>query len=428
MKPRLTSLSLTLILTACSGSGVPMAPERSPHFGPVSDRLQLGGTVYAYADIEGDAERATDFLLTLLRDFPGLVQERGAHRLNATTLVRILGLDQVRAIGMSSYRADELYHNRGFIYHTGAREGLLKLFGAEPGLFGVLAMAPEAADMVWQQQLDLTALVDVIRALGELGVGISPDELDQALSAPALDLDITWGAIVERLNTTAALILSIDESRPLRIPGESFWFPYTDFLFQVDGLSELADAIARRAASDPFINSEQTEDWIIISPAIRLPPPWNAYQPSVIKERATGRMFVVSSPAFLRSCLSTVENVTAAPDFMRAFAQLPRTGNGLTYLSPRMTRQMHAVLDRVVAGNGGSVTTSVIRFFLPDVGYPAGWVAKNTEDGLLFTSNTPSSHKSTLLTLGYAALLPAIAVIGVSALAPAPEVTKGPLP
>lgn len=428
MKLLLTSLMLVSLLTACRGSGVPMAPEKSPHFGPVSERLQLGGTVYAYADIEGDAERAADFLLTLLRDFPGLVQERGAHRLNATTLVRILGLDQVRAIGMSSYRSGELYHNRGFVYHAGAREGLLKLFGAEPGPFGVLAVAPEAADLVWEQQINLTVLVEVIRALGELGVGISPDELDEALSAPALDLDISWGSIVEQLDTTAALILAIDESRPLRIPGESFWFPYTDFLFHIDGLSELGDAMARRAASDPFIASEQTEDWIIISPAIRLPPPWNAYQPSVIKENATGRMFVVSSPTFLKTCLATVENVTTDPDFTQAFEGLPRTGNGLTYLSPRMTRQMHAVLDRVVAGGGGSVTTSLVRFFLPDVGYPAGWVAKNTEDGLLFTSNTPSSHKSTLLTLGYAALLPAIAVIGVSALAPAPEIAQRSTP
>jgi hypothetical protein len=36
----------------------------------------------------------------------------------------------------------------------------------------------------------------------------------------------------------------------------------------------------------------------------------------------------------------------------------------------------------------------------------------------LITSNSPSSHKSTLLTLGYVALLPAVAVVGASVLAP----------
>ncbi len=401
-------------LAACSGSGVPMAPQRSPHFDAVSKEIQLGGTVYAYADIDGDAERAADFLLTLLRDLPGLVPQHSANRLNATTLVRILGLHNVQAIGLSSYENESLYHNRSFVHHTGAREGLLKLFGAEPAAFDLLSIAPEDADLVWEQQVDVGVLVDIIRALGELGVGTTPEELDRALSEPVLDLDITLGTILERLDTTVGLILAVDESRPLHIPGESFWFPYTDFLFRVDGLGELADAIADRAAFDPFIALERTEDWLLIRPAIRLPPPWNAYEPSVIKEIATGRLYIVSSPAFLKSCLSTTDGVAQSTDFIRAFEQLPMIGNGLTYFSPRMTRQMHALLDRVIEANGLSITTSIARLFLPDVGYPVGWVARNTDAGLLITSNSPSSHKSTLLTLSYAALLPAAAVIGAS--------------
>jgi hypothetical protein len=400
-----------------------MAPQKSPHFDTVSAELQLGGTVYAYADIEGDAERAADFLLTLLRDLPGFVPPQGASRLNATALVRILGLHNVQAIGLSSYQNESLYHNRAFIHHSGARKGLLKLFGAEPAAFDLVTIAPNDADLVWEQQVDARVLVDIVRALGELGVGMTPEALDKALGERVLGLDITLGAIIERLDTTAGLILAVDENRPLRIPGESFWFPYTDFLFRIDGLGELADAIAAGAALDPFIVSERTEDWVIIRPAIRLPPPWNAYEPSVMKEVATGRMYVVSSPAFLKKCLSTMEGVVRSADFIRAFEQLPMTGNALAYLSPRMTRQMHALLDRVIETNGSSITTTLTRFFVPDVGYPVGWVASNINGGLLITSNTPSSHKSTLLTLGYAALLPAAAVIGASLLAPrGPEV------
>jgi len=413
MKQRFAPIFLG-VLIACGGTGVPMAPQQSPHFDAVSTQLQLGGTVYAYADIEGDAERAADFLLTLLRDLPGLVPQQGVNRLNATTLVRILGLHNVQAIGLSSYENESLYHNRSFIHHAGAREGLLKLFGAEPAAFDLVSIAPENADLVWEQQLDVRVLVDIVRALGELGVGPTPEELDKALRERVLDLDMTLGAILEQLNTTAGLILAVDESRPLRIPGESFWFPYTDFLFRIDGLADLADAIAARAELDPFIASERTEDWVIIRPAIRLPPPWNAYEPSVVKEVASGRMYIVSTPEFLERCLSATGSVAQSADFIRAFEQLPTVGNGLTYLSPRMTRQMHAVLDRVIEINGSSITTSIARFFLPDVGYPVGWVARNTDDGILFTSNTPSSHKSTLLTLGYAALLPALAVVGAS--------------
>ncbi len=416
MKPFFTSF-VSLALVACSTGGVPMAPEKSPHFDAVSAKLQLGGTVYAYADIDGDAERATDFLLTLLRDLPHLMPRQGPTGLTASKLVRILGLHDLRAIGLSSYQKESSYHNRTFIHHAGVREGLLKTFGGEPASFELLSIAPQHADLVWEQQLDVGAIVDIVRSLGNLGVGMAPEELERALHGRFLGLDISLGAVLYGLNTTAGLILAVDERSTLRIPGESFSFPYTDFLFRIDGLSDLADAIAKRAAFDPLIALERTDEWITVRPAIALPPPWNAYEPSIIKEVATGRMYIVSSSSFLRTCLATTKGIGQLPAFENAFEGLPSMGNALMYMSPRLTRAAHGVLDRVIATTGSTVTTSIVRFFLPDVGFPVGWVASNTDDGMLVTSNTPSSHKTTLLTLGYAALLPGLAVVGSSMLA-----------
>ena len=237
---------------------------------------------------------------------------------------------------------------------------------------------------------------------------------------------MSLGAILNRLGTTFGLILSVDEGRSLQIPGESFRFPYTDVLFRVDGLGDLGDALIRRAALDPFIAVEQTESHVVVRPAIQLPPPWNAYEPAIIKESATGRMYLVSSPRFLERCLDAGGGLTQSPDFTRAFGRLPSEGNGLIYFSPRLTRAMHALLDRVIEANGSSVTASIVRFLLPDVGHPVGWVVQNRPDGLLVASSSPSSHKSTLLTIGYAALLPAAAVFGVSLLEadePPPELS-----
>jgi hypothetical protein len=391
-----------------------MAPEQSPYFEAVSRELHLGGTAYAYADIDGDPQRAADFLLTLLRDVPELGLANGARGLNATSLVRILGLDRVKAIGWSSYESGGLYRNHSYIHYTGARAGLLRAFGDEPATFAALAVAPQRTDFIWEQQLDLGALVEVVRALAEAGVGMTPDKLARMLAEPVLDLSISLGSVLEGLKARAGVILAIDESRRLSIPGESFSFPYTDFLVQVDGVGSLGDALIRRAASDPFIRSRRTEAWIVVSPSIRLPPPWNAYEPSLIKDLASGRFYVVSSPAFLKECLATVDGVATTPEGARAFEGLPQTGNGLAYMSPRMTRQMHAALDQVIAANGQSVLTLMARFLLPSVGYPVGWVVRNEDEGILFTSNTPSSHKSTLLTLGFVGALPAVVALGSS--------------
>lgn len=424
---RLSPIVLGLIgLCACAGSDVPVAPVKSPHFDAVSERLQLGGTVYAYVDIDGDAERAADFVLSLLRDLPELLPQQSTHRLNATSLVRVLGLDAVRAVGLSSYERGDLYHNRTFIHHTGSRRGLLRALGGEPAPFAMASLAPEDADLVWEQQVDVASLVEMVREIGELGVGLSPEELDAELRRPVLGLGVSWGALLENLRATVGVVLSLDEGRNLWIPGESFTFAYTDFVLRVDGLAPLADAIIERAASEPFLRSRSNDGWVIVSPAIRLPPPWNAYEPALMKEQATGRLYVVSSPAFMERCLATAEtgNIASNVVFQTAFADLPRSGNGMTFLSPTMTRQMHAALDQVIAAQGGTITTTVARVLLPDAGTPVGWALRNEPNGMLFTSNTASSHKSTLLTMGLAALLPAAVIVGASWMAaePAPDV------
>lgn len=409
------SVAFLVLLAGCARGGVPMAPSKSPYFDAVTAQLHLGGTVYAYADIDGDAARAADFMLTLLRDHPEISPARGVRTLSATALVRILGLDMVKAVGMSSFeRGEELYHNRTFIHHLGARAGLLRAFGGEPAGFSTLDVAPTGADMIWEQQIDLGALLDVVRALGEVGVGITPEALDEALDQRFLELDVTLRQLVERADVTAALILALDGSRNLWFPGESVTFPFTDFLFRVDGMGLLADAIIERASSDPFIRSSRTKDWIVVSPAVRLPPPWNAYEPALVKELATGRLYVVSSPAFLRRCLDGGDGVRGDPDFTQAFAELPQVGNGLTYFSAEMTREMHAIVDEVLAAGGPPVAALLARFFLPVAGYPTGWVVRSEPDGLLFTSNTASSHKSTLVTLGALAVLPAVIALGAS--------------
>lgn len=406
------------LVGGCAKSTVPVAPNQSPHFGVVSDELQLGGTAYVYADIEGDAERAADFLLSLLRDLPEVAPARGTNQVSAKSLVRILGLDSVKAIGLSSYLRGELFHNRSFLHHTGEPAGLLRLFGGEPVELDLVKLAPKSADFVLEQQVDVGVVLDIVRELSQLGVGLSPEELDEMLRERVLTLDVTLGQLLRELETTLGVILEVDDSRNLWIPGEPLMFPYTDFLFRVDGLEALGDAIIERAASDPFIRSKRSDGWVVISPAIRLPPPWNAYEPSLVKEIATGRLYAVSKPAFLWRCLETTEGVDTTSDFGEAFDGLSTTGNGLMYLSPELTRQLHAVLDGVSQSEGNAIAAKLVRFFLPDAGLPAGWALERKETGLLLRSNTSSSHKSTLLTLGYAALLPAVAVVGASMLGP----------
>ena len=72
---------------------------------------------------------------------------------------------------------------------------------------------------------------------------------------------------------------------------------------------------------------------------------------------------------------------------------------------------MHAALDKVVAAQGPAIQTHVARALLPTAGEPYAWMLRNEADGVLFQSNSDTSHKSTLLTFGFGALLPAMVLL-----------------
>ena len=400
-------------LVSCRAATIPTAPTPSPYFDAVGAKLEIGGEVFAYADVDGDAALASEFLLTVLRDAPELRRLADASRLHGASLSRVLGLDSLKAIGLSSVAVGDRYRNRGFAY-VPTRRGLFEVTGGDPRELGMLAIAPSQSDLVWEQQLDAHALIIVLRGLAELGIGTTPEGLEAWLDAPLSRLDIAPRDLLEGLESTMGVIASVDETRNVWLPGQRFTFPFTSFVVAIDGVSDLTDSIARYAGRDPFIRARQSDGWTIVSPSIRLPPPWNAYEPAVMTDGATGRTYLVSSPSYLQRCLESGGSIATDPAFERTSSELPKTGNGFLYLSPRLTRVMHAALDQVVAARGPAIQTHVARALLPTAGEPYAWVLRHEPDGLLFRSNSASSHKSTLLTFGFAAVVPALILLALS--------------
>jgi hypothetical protein len=409
MNRALFSLLLAL-LPACGGPGVLVAATPSPYFEAVGANLELGGEVFLYADIDGDADRAADFLLRILRDAPELAGAVEPSRLHGASLARALGLDRATAVGLSSVEDGSRYRNRGFV-SLAERDGVFRVWGEAPKGFSVLDIAATDADLVWQQEIDADAFVDLARSLGKLGLGISPDELDAMLDAPLAGLDVTARDVLDDLTTTLQVVSSVDESRNVWLPGESFTFPHTDFVIAVDGIASLTEAFVRYATRDPFVRAQRSDRWVVVTPSIRLPPPWNAYEPALMMDVTTGRTYLVSSRGFLQQCLGTSDRLRANPTFVETTSALPQDGNGFIYLSPRITRVMHAALDKVVAAQGPATQTHVARALLPTPGEPYAWALRNQPDGVLFRSNSASSHKSTLVTFGLAALLPALILL-----------------
>src|SRR5208283_694532 len=171
--------SLVVLLTACSRkpetgattkpAAVELVPEaeRSRHFDAVNSHLELGGTLYAYADVDGDVLAIAGNVQALVRQI-AIAQPKAAPfaRQDFKALFTELGLNDVKAIGLSSVReAGGSFRNRAFLYTPDGRHGIFAVFGGQPGRFVGARLAPADTDFYGEHEFDVTVLYDTVKSV-----------------------------------------------------------------------------------------------------------------------------------------------------------------------------------------------------------------------------------------------------------------------
>ena len=92
--------------------------KRSSNFFEVAKNLDLGGSVYAFVDVDGDLSRlmkeARDLITIFKDDVPESVQPILGN-LNFEGILDVLGLGGIQAFGLSSHQDGEVFRNKTFI-------------------------------------------------------------------------------------------------------------------------------------------------------------------------------------------------------------------------------------------------------------------------------------------------------------------------
>ncbi|MDF3058407.1 MAG: hypothetical protein K0R17_2622 [Rariglobus sp.] len=349
MKPTLVvtgALALAMLFSGCkpqakkteSGS-VALVPEtaRSRHFAAVNSQLELGGTLYGYADIDGDILKVAPYLRTLA-DTVAEQQPMAAPFLKQdfAQILTELGFNDVRAIGLSSVAtAGGGFSNRVYLHTPEGRRGLLSGLGDKPAEFTHARLAPADADLYAESDIDAAALYAAVRALvvrvaGEPLAGV----FEAQLQADASGLGVTPLGVIKSLKGRATLVLRTDPERTLTIPGpQPFTIPAFQFLARVDGLGlSIEPALAKL----PLFTASQEGAVKIYT--VSQPSPVEGVQPVLAVEGTT--LYIASDIAFLRDSLARTDGLAQAPAFREALAELGGQGNGLTYVSPRLFTQL----------------------------------------------------------------------------------------
>src|SRR6478736_4447424 len=101
--------------------------ERSSHFAAVQKQLELGGTLYAYADVDGDVFKLADGLRGVMEQVAETQPEAAPFlKQDYRALATIMGLDDIKALGLSSVPVgDGTFRNRVFFLTPHGRHGFL---------------------------------------------------------------------------------------------------------------------------------------------------------------------------------------------------------------------------------------------------------------------------------------------------------------
>ena len=404
------------------GSSEISEDAKSAHFEAVLEKLDLGGELFGYVDIDGDIESLVEAIGGLYDGVSESVPGPDGEQLpdvDVNALLAEFGFHGIEALGLSSYKSsDDFFHNKAFLYIPEGRVGLMKFTGGEPGPISALKLAPTGADIVVEFDVQIRALRDLVDGiLGEVNVPDVTDGWNELKEGPFFGMPFTVDEFFEQTNGRASFVAKMVPETPLPkelTNGEEF--PSVDALICLENVGWVFDELKEGLTGEeaPFELTEGTEG---VKLTMRMPPDTDLgiYEPVILREAGTERVLIATRDAFLKECLSDSNRLTEDAEFKSVTDGLPTAGNGFSYMSAETFATLQSVMDFAM-----KTAMADSQFENPDnpsAGFEQqfaewgksfyGWdrqvgtasITVNLPDGVLFASKDNKSHKA-IATIG----------------------------
>jgi hypothetical protein len=312
--------------------------EQSQHFAAVTRRLELGGALFGYVDVDGDlvqlAGNIKNFAEQIAETQPNLApfikQDYGA-------LFTSLGLTDIKAVGFSSVRdATGFYRNRAFFYSPEGRHGLLAGFGGKPAGFAHVRLAPADTDLFAETELDVPAVYSAVRDIAaKIGGDTSRNAIESALKKASDATAIAFIDLINGMKGRASFIARFDSDRTVRM-SNALELPAFSLLVCVDGV---AQAVETALARSPQLVVSQKGSLHLYE--FRNALPIEGVKPVIAVDGGT--LYFATSIAFLQECRDRQSGLAENATFREALSHVGSEGNGLVYATPRLFERLRQI-------------------------------------------------------------------------------------
>jgi type IV pilus assembly protein PilA len=370
------------------------ASEQSGHFAAVQKHLELGGTLYGYADIDGDVLKLADSLRGIMEQLAAAQPEAAPFlKQDFRTIFTMLGFDDIKAVGLSSVpEGNGAFRNRVFFLTPSGRHGLLAGLGGAPAPHALVKLAPTGTDFYGEAEVDLAEVYQTIKAVvtkvgGETAANLMEEKIKQA-GVPA---SISWLDVINGWKGHSALVLRLDPEKTLALP--NMVIPQPSFLLCVEGVGPAFEPMLKKL---PPLKLAVVGGRKIFS--LAQPPPVPGINPVIVIDGKT--LYLATTQAFFDECLNHKTGLAQTPEFEKALARVGATGNALAYVSPAFFDRLND-LERLNPNlpPQNLQTLRMVLGNLPKPAQPLITVRTNLPDGILVQSHWNRSLKQDVVLL-----------------------------
>jgi hypothetical protein len=377
------------------------AAERSRHFAAVSRQLELGGTLYGYADVDGDVVKLADSLQQFLGSVPGLPPPAGVFlNQDFAKIGATLGLTDVKALGLSSVPdAAGGFRNRLFLFTPDGRHGLLAGLGGAAGPFQHPRLAPADADFFTEGEFDLPVIYAAVKEVtSQVGGTTAVNAMEAFLKMSPAPGGVTGLAVINSLKGRLVMLGRLDEKQTVTLPLPTptpVVVPAFSLLIRIDGLGA---ALVGALDQQPML--EATTEGAMKVYGLKAPLPVDGLQPVLAVEG--GVLWIATTREFLAECHDRKAGLDQEPGFQKALAAVGGEGNSLSYVSPRLFARLRQLADlNPQADPGTKQALALIARQAPDLKQPVIAVSANLPDGILMRAHSYHSLKQEVATAAF---------------------------
>jgi hypothetical protein len=365
--------------------------ERSIHFDAVNRQLELGGVLYGYMDIDGDVAKLGESASRFAEQVAALHPMAALARQDYVQIFDELGLADVKAIGLSSVSEGQGFRNRVFIYTPAGRRGLLTIVGGAAKPFVNVRMAPADTDIYAEGEIDVPSVYAALRAVVVRigGEGLA-ETLERELKKPSPQ-GVTVHEVIQSLSGRYTLIVRLEMENRITLP-DGTSIPSVSFFLKADGVGEVLKKVIKEERGLAQVTDSGRTFFEVTDPV-----PMTAIKPVLLFEN--GAFVAASSRAFAFACLArTAGGLSEQAEFQVALSSVGPEGNGLTYVTPRFSREMRAAITVVAQAQPqmAAMIESIGRY-VPELDRPMVSVRSNLPEGILIRSYSYRALKQEVL-------------------------------